>query len=312
MIDRERLYKLGHERNSLQRYLARKCFRAFEAIGLHVLGDHFYEPVPNLREIARTYRDDVPSLPHGLDADFGELEAAHLDRIARFGGTFADDVSRRGYRPDNPYFRAADALSLYAYVRARGVTRVVEVGQGFSSLVSLAALGRNAEESGSEVSFTSIDPHDRLLSQGNLCRGVEASVIARPVQEVEAGVLLGMLGPGTLLFVDSSHVFKQGSDVAYLMREIYPRMPQGSHLHVHDVYLPYPWPKANLLKRKWFWNEQDHLESLLAFCDAFRLTLPVYWLCRDSARVRETISAIAPAPFEAGVSLYLERTAERD
>ena len=112
------------------------------------------------------------------------------------------------------------------------------------------------------------------------------------------------------MFVDSSHVYKAGSDVQYLMREVYPKLKVGSFLHIHDVYLPFPWPKRNYLKKNWFWNEQDHLVEFLSFNHEFKLVLPVYWLFRESSEVRSVVEGLAGENWVSGTSLYFQRVVD--
>jgi hypothetical protein len=44
---------------------------------------------------------------------------------------------------------------------------------------------------------------------------------------------------GDLLFIDSSHAVKTGSEVLRIYLEIIPGLPAGVYVHVHDINLPY-------------------------------------------------------------------------
>lgn len=313
-ITTERIYKLLNERNSLQRYIARtKLFDLCEMFGFHIVSDHFYEPIPNLRQLNNEYSDTEPTLPFGVKVDFREIEQKHIERINKYGNEFEQNATEAGYCMSNPYFRPFDAISLYCFLRDQKITRVVEIGQGFSTLVLLAALKKNNQESGKDIHFVSIDPFERLSSQENTKFAVEVSVYQQQVQDMDSTDVLSLLDENTLLFVDSSHVLKPGSDVEYLMRHIYPMMPSGSFLHIHDIYTPYPWPLDNYIKKKWFWNEQGHLESFLAFNSAFRIILPIYWLFKDSKDLKRVLSSIH-GDFvhpDLGTSFYLQKTAAK-
>ena len=68
------------------------------------------------------------------------------------------------------------------------------------------------------------------------------------------------LTPGDVLFIDSSHVLMPGSDVDFLLNEIWPRLPAGVLVHIHDIVLPEAYPDS------WAWrgyNEQNALASRL-------------------------------------------------
>ncbi|HEX6119711.1 MAG TPA: class I SAM-dependent methyltransferase, partial [Dongiaceae bacterium] len=75
------------------------------------------------------------------------------------------------------------------------------------------------------------------------------------------GAVIAEMHPGDLLFVDSSHILMPGTDVELIMTELLPRLPAGTLEHIHDVFLPEPYP------REWAWrgyNEQAAVALLLA------------------------------------------------
>tara|TARA_Y100000310_G_scaffold342459_1_gene445813 strand:- start:12247 stop:12681 length:435 start_codon:yes stop_codon:yes gene_type:complete len=72
------------------------------------------------------------------------------------------------------------------------------------------------------------------------------------------------LKKGDLLFIDSSHVVKSGSDVNYIILEILPRLNKGVIIHFHDIYLPYDYNRF-VLKSFWDWNETSLLRAFLIF-----------------------------------------------
>ncbi len=47
-----------------------------------------------------------------------------------------------------------------------------------------------------------------------------------------------LLKTADILFIDSSHVSKIGSDVNFLMLDIVPQMKPGSVVHWHDILIP--------------------------------------------------------------------------
>jgi len=82
------------------------------------------------------------------------------------------------------------------------------------------------------------------------------------VQEVDAEPFED-LAAGDILFVDSSHQNKAGSDVEFLLNRVVPRLPAGVRLHFHDIFLPDDYPEH------WAWrryNEQNFIKDLLPDC----------------------------------------------
>ena len=47
---------------------------------------------------------------------------------------------------------------------------------------------------------------------------------------------------GDVLFIDSSHILMPGSDVDILLNRVLPRLPSGTLIHIHDIFLPFDYP----------------------------------------------------------------------
>ena len=306
---KEGLFKARMERNALPRYIARRfLFGLFERFGLHVVGDHFYEPIPNLRELKESY-DGTPRTIPGHDLYVGCFEEQHAARLEKYGPEFGDAVKAFGFDETNYYFRGADAVSYYSLLRGMKPESVVEVGQGSSTRVALAALEKNAEETGVAARFVSIDPYTLLLGSELKPQRVQFEQWHEPIQKLSVDELVSRCAGNALLFVDSSHVYKHGSDVAHLMHKVYPRLPVGCGLHVHDIVLPYPWLLEFYTEQKWFWNEQEMLEAWLSFNQDFEVMLPVFALHKDSIRVQNVMRQVCNAVprRDVGYSFYMKR-----
>ena len=286
----ERLYKILHERNAVPRQFARRTFNAWQRFGLHLVADHFYDPVPNTEMIRKTYNAgprDLPALRvkwNDYVVDACNLVMTHLD-------DYLKDRHEFGFVEPNYLFEGIDALYYYAYLRDRQPATVVEIGQGFSTRVALAALAHNARaRSGHVPTLISIDPYDRLGSQGSSLWPTREQVDFRTIQKTMQEVgdeLPEMLSDGDLFFVDSSHVFKYGSDVKYLFEHVYPRLANKSlTIHIHDICTPYDYPMTWMVERKQFWNEQYFLEGFLAFNDRFSVEAPIHYVLREGTVIR--------------------------
>ena len=65
---------------------------------------------------------------------------------------------------------------------------------------------------------------------------------------------------GDILFIDSSHQVKPGSDVEFLLKAVLPLLPAGVRVHFHDIFIPDDYPPA------WEWrryNEQAAVAALI-------------------------------------------------
>jgi hypothetical protein len=292
---RDALYKLRSEPNAVRRFAVRKMFNLLQSAGLHVTADHFYEPIPNTVEVASKY-DDGPRSCLGIDFKEPQAIAEWIRIVQLYGREFLEATRSFGYYPDNAYFRGVDALTLYCVLRDVKPKRVIEVGQGFSTRVSLAALSENGKESGVVPSMTSIDPYARFLKE---VPAVNFQVIEKPLQE--SLEFLSGLNAGDMLFVDSSHVHKFGSDVEIFFDEVYPKIPAGVLIHIHDIFSPYNYPLHWFVSAKRFWNEQYHLENFLRFNKHFEVFVPLHLIMRKSPDAVASARAI----FGGGDHLYL-------
>jgi hypothetical protein len=143
---------------------------------------------------------------------------------------------------------------------------VLEIGSGWSTLLSMRALEANRADGGGDQAarLTAIEPYPYAF--------VRDAVAARPdyaemLDEQVQGLPLDMfcsLGEGDILFIDSSHVLRIGSDVQYEFLEILPRLRPGVLVHVHDIFLPGEYPRDWVLGPEHrFWNEQYLLQAYL-------------------------------------------------
>jgi hypothetical protein len=142
---------------------------------------------------------------------------------------------------------------------------MVEVGCGHSSLLS-ADVNRNYLGLGTEI--TCIEPYPPDFLQEPL-PGI-SRLISERVEEVGFEPFLA-LEKGDILFIDSSHVSKTGSDVNFLYLEVIPRLAKGVLIHIHDIFIPQEYPSDWVLGEERSWNEQYLLRAMLMYSNGFRV-----------------------------------------
>jgi predicted O-methyltransferase YrrM len=162
-------------------------------------------------------------------------------------------VVEDSFHHGNGYFESCDAEVAYCMVRHWKPRHILEIGSGYSSRIMAAALRANMERDGVVGELISIDPQPERVPSNGL--GDLVSVIAKPVQYLETR-LFATLQPDDILFIDSSHVVGVGSDVTRVYLQILPALPPGVLVHVHDIFLPYDYPRDAVLRNLWFWSEQ--------------------------------------------------------
>lgn len=216
--------------------------------GLHVPPGHYYSPIPSEADVARACGGlaDPPAELPGIDlrADQQmELLASWLPGYRDLPAWTGKDGLRFTY--DNSWFSYADAVTYALILRHVRPRRVIEVGSGFSS-----ALALDVDELflGSATDFTFIDPFPDRLRQLVPSDELTGRLIPTPVQDVAVDVFAS-LAAGDILFIDSSHVLKAGSDVQFLLDQVLPRLRPGVLVHFHDVFYPFEYPAAWLRSR---------------------------------------------------------------
>lgn len=233
--------------------------RLFRRIGVYPLLDHYYEPLFNPAHLHRDLGEPRP-LP-GLRLDTGAM-LARLEEIARPEELAAVPLSGQGGdRPEffhrNIAFGYADAEYYYSTIRHAKPARIVEIGSGFSTLMALRALARNALE-GAPGRMTCIEPYaNQWLSE----LGVE---VVRERVELLPLDFYEQLGPGDILFIDSSHIIRPQGDVLHEILTVLPRLRPGVLVHVHDIFTSRDYPAAWVKDFIRLWNEQYLLEAFLS------------------------------------------------
>ncbi|WP_432021167.1 class I SAM-dependent methyltransferase [Streptomyces sp. 1222.5] len=230
---------------------------AFSRLGILVAPRHYYSSAPDLRGLAESRElwrrpSSLPGLQIDLDEQMAWLEKACKPFIDEYrGDRIFEDSGDLG-----PGYGYIEAQALHGILRSLCPGRYFEVGSGFSTHVALQALTRNAED-GRPGTVTCVDPYPRDW----LCRDARIDLHRLPVQAVDLAMFTSLTA-GDVLFVDSSHVVKPGSDVNFLVLEVFPRLAPGVIVHVHDIYLPYDY-QCDLLASVLHWAETTLVRAFL-------------------------------------------------
>lgn len=232
---------------------------------------HFYSPVPDPAELRAQEQRIWPDRPRVLGIDFND--ASH-ERVLReyFPAFYPDfaypakpDGNPLAFYCENDQFSWLDCRALFVLLRAWRPRRLVEVGSGFSTLLAADVNRRFLDGA---LAISCIEPYPReMLRSSEL--GL-ADLIVRKVQDI-GPQFFERLEAGDVLFIDSSHVTKTGSDVNHLCFDVLPRLKAGVRIHFHDVFLPSDYPKPWVLDENRGWNEQYLVRALLMYSRAFRV-----------------------------------------
>ena len=185
---------------------------------------------------------------------------------------------RNGFTIENDYFSSPDAETLTAVVELFKPKKILEIGSGNSTRLFRAAL----KELKLKAKIVSIDPNPRLE-----IHTFADEVIRLPLEGAKVEGKSEKLEAGDILFIDSSHEIRTGNDVVELLLNILPRLKPGVLIHIHDIFLPFEYPKEWVIKNRWPWNEQYLVQALLQGSREYEVLWAGYYhqkTMRDFAR----------------------------
>jgi hypothetical protein len=197
-------------------------------------------------------------------------------------------------RWNQDWFPRLDAAAAYAMVRTLRPRRIVEVGSGHSTRF----MARAVTDGRLDTRITAIDPRPRAD-----LNGLAVEHVPLPVQETRHDPFAA-LGENDILFIDSSHQLKPGSDVEFLFNEVVPKLPAGVRVHFHDVFLPDDYPA------QWSWrryNEQTAVASLIE-SELFKVDFSSHAIVsRQSEKIRGVLARLPLVPGAIESSLWLTK-----
>jgi hypothetical protein len=234
---------------------------------------HYYSPVVNKEEIGkrkewifRTPPAELKGIDLRKDAQFALLESftKYHDQI-RFSSH--QDATYRYYF-ENRYFTYADGTSLFLVLSHFQPSRIIEVGSGFSSALMLD-IADSVLKNRTELSFIEPFPDTRLMK---LVRpGDKFNLVERFLQDIDVDFFKA-LKANDVLFIDSSHVVKTGSELNYLLFDIFPILAPGVIIHFHDIFYPFEYPQDWVNEGR-SWNEAYFLRAFLMHNSDFEILL---------------------------------------
>ncbi len=288
----------------MKKFVKQLSFRLFDLVsraGLFVLPAHYYVPlasIPKLKATKDTWavKSDLPGINTNLDGQAETLRQTCTPYKDEYAGnaTFLEAVANR-FGPGYGYI---EAQALHAVVRHYKPKKIIEVGSGVSTACMLAAMKLNVEETGDDSSLTCIEPYpsDALKGLGQI------TLISQPVQTTPLSVFES-LGSGDMLFIDSSHAIKPGSDVNFLILEVLPRLAPGVIVHVHDIYFPYDYPR-DVLRTYFQWMETSLLRAYMINNSHVKILFCLSQLHYDRKEVlREVFPEYSPAADVSGLEV---------
>ncbi len=249
-----------------------KLFNVLQKAGLNVSLNHFYSPIPDIASLKMrpelwSKKNALTGLDLNLKGQLQTLTTVIKPFVAELLEAIGDAQAPAPYYWNNHAFGPASAFTLYGMVRHFKPKNLIEVGSGFSTSLSALAAEQNGKEK-IKTKFIAVEPYPNARVKNGM-PGLH-QLVQEQVETMDPR-FFDVLGKDDILFIDSSHVAKTGSDVNYLYLNILPRLKPGVIVHIHDIFFPYEYPKNWVLKSGRFWNEQYLLQAFLACNDHFEV-----------------------------------------
>lgn len=226
-------------------------------IGVFPIIDQYYEPMFNPNHLSSSLREDR-NLP-GIDMNTaGQLELLNKFEYAEELKSIPMDKvdGEICYYYNNPSYKAGDSEYLYNMIRHFKPKRIIEVGSGYSTLMAIEAIKRNAGE-GVYCIQQCIEPYEMEWLEKT-----SATIIRKKLEDVDKD-LFSQLESDDMLIIDSSHIIRPQGDVLVEYLEILPILKPGVIVHIHDIFTPKDYLDEWVLGEVRFWNEQYILEAFL-------------------------------------------------
>jgi len=269
---------------------------------------HYYSPIPeekNALQIAEqsgqnTYKLNAVNLRE-------EAQLQMFDQLVPFmkESIFRNEQKIEGQRfyNKNGTYGFSDALFLESMMRFLKPKRIIEAGSGLSSALMLDV---NEKYFGNRIHIEFIEPYpsrlytvltdaDRKRVGLNIC-GLQTMDLS----------FFKKLEKDDILFIDSTHVAKSGSDLLYLFFEILPVLQSGVYIHIHDIFNNFEYLPFHYHENKGFaWNENYFLRAFLMYNQAFDVVLLTNFL--DTKYRQHIESKMADYPFFTGAQFWMKK-----
>lgn len=232
---------------------------------------HFYSPIPSDHETKNYFEAQKIDLSYlsGINLNIEEQYKELMEYFKFYNEIkFPHQKSaKKRYFFENDWFSYSDSIFLYCFLRKYKPKNIIEVGGGFSTAVILDTID---EVSNWNPHLTLIEPNPERLESLLLESDFKnLNIVKKSVQVLSPDIFRG-LSKGDLLFIDSSHVYKCGSDLQYIFNQVIPNLNLGCFVHFHDIFFPFEYPQSWIDEGR-YWNENYFLRAFLTNNDSWRI-----------------------------------------
>ena len=269
---------------------------------------HYYSAIPD-QEVALAIAEKSGKNTYALSCvDLREdMQLALFDQLVPFmkESSFRNEEKTEGHRffNKNTVYGYSDALFLESMIRHLQPSRIIEAGSGFTSALMMDV---NEKYFGGRIKLDFIEPYpERLFKLLTDQDRQKVGIHVQGLQTMDISFFKN-LEKNDILFIDSTHVAKTGSDLLFLFFEILPVLKSGVYVHFHDIfnnfeYLPFHYQQ----NRGFAWNENYFLRAFLMYNPAFEIILFSNFL--DNKFRGHMESKMSDYPFFTGAQFWMKK-----
>jgi len=265
---------------------------------------HFYSPVINLEDILKRKEQifkDPEIETYGVDLNVSQqLQLLHSFSQLPETPFSANKTDGFRYYYENKFFTYSDGFFLKSILLHFRPERIIEVGSGFSSALMLDV---SDIEFSNSIKLTFIEPFPENRFNKIVRESDQFTLIKEFVQDLELEVFKE-LKSNDILFIDSSHVVKTGSELNFLLFEVLPVLSPGVIIHFHDIFYPFEYPMDWALEKR-SWNENYFLRAFLMHNPDFKILIFNSFLSKFYKKEMGESSEILLK--ESGSSLWIQK-----
>lgn len=217
---------------------------------------HYYSPIVDKNEIPKSNFNRPTAVSSICLNMYGQL--CLLEAINHHRPEFVR------YKAGNDMFPYSDAHVLSFMMEHFKPDHVIEIGCGHSSACII-----DSKKTVCDLLF--VDPEPARFE--SLIK--DHGIVKDKVQRVPLR-FFDHMKQNDILFIDSSHVSKTGSDVNHILFNILPRLNRGVIIHFHDIFYPFEYPEywVKEFYRGFGWNEAYLLKAFLSGNRDYKI---IYW-----------------------------------
>jgi Methyltransferase domain len=277
-----------------------ELFKKGQKLGIDILPRHFYSQVPDFGELNRERYWREPSSMIGVQGiDDIETQKAFVQDTCRKEYTEAlheIQSTAIGQNGEDAGYGEVESDFLFCFVCRYRPAKIIQIGCGVSTAIILMA----AEHAGYTPQIVCVEPYPtdylvKIAGQGLI------ELVVEKAQKVRLETLTS-LESGDMLFVDSTHTVKPGSEVNRVIFEVLPRLKKEVWVHFHDIFYPYDYQRRLLIESLFVWSESSLLHAFLIGNTKFTVALSQSMLHYEAPEVlKDAIAVYDPQDNDDGL-----------